>query len=94
MAELKPWPKDCVIVVAPLAGDQTAAALGCPVSCECKDCRASLVASSFSVARAESLPSRFGRPVLFLCPQCCVAYDAASIDELYDHAGVTGAVRI
>jgi hypothetical protein len=82
--EPKPWPGDAVMIIAANAGEEDPAIMERVVPAACRDCGAALAADGRTLRRAEALPSRRGRPVLYFCVPCAVGYDVNSITELYD----------
>ena len=85
---MKPWPNDAVMIVAAVEAEFNVSQIrGVPVECECRECGDALLADSWTIARAESMPERRGRPVLFVCLDCVRGYDSGQIDVLEDHRG-------
>ena len=82
--ELKPWPRDVVLVVAATAETVKVDKMrGCPERVECRDCGVDLVGDSWSSFRAKELAN--GRPVLHLCSSCLSDYDPNTVDTVEDH---------
>lgn len=85
---MKPWPIDAVMIVAAVEAEFNVSQIrGVPVECECRECGAALLADSWSVARAEAMPERRGRPVRFYCIDCACKHDRTGINILEDHRG-------
>lgn len=85
----KPWPADAVMIIAAVAGQERRENMQTVVEVACRDCHRDLAACSYTIAQAEAMPERRGRPVKFFCPACAVGYDVQSITHMRDHAGVT-----
>ena len=85
MADLKPWPRDAVVVIASLAGQERREVMEGVHTAACRDCGARLHADTFTVRRAETMPQRRGRPVAFLCLTCHAGYEQpAGVVERHD----------
>lgn len=74
MTTLKPWPRDAVMIVASLAGEEIRSHMEGVHKDACRDCGRAVHADTFTVRRAESLPQRHGRPVKFFCLPCHSEY--------------------
>jgi len=79
---MKDWPRDAVMIVASIAGEERGDQMELAASRSCRDCGAKLMADTHTIRRAENLPSRRGRPILFFCVACAVQYERPS--ELHD----------
>lgn len=82
---MKNWPADAVMIVAANAGQQITAHMESEVPAKCRDCKADVVADSFTIREAEQLPSRHGRPIRFFCIDCATKRNVNQITEFYDH---------
>lgn len=81
---MKPWPKDAIMIVASLDGEEKRDQMESAVPVRCRDCKAVLMADSFTIRKAESLPSRHNRPIKFFCIRCFQNYDFKSVEEFHD----------
>ena len=81
---LKLWPSDAIMIVASLAGEERRERMESAVPATCRDCGAALMADSFTIRKAENLPSRFDRPIKFFCTICFTHYDFKSVQEFHD----------
>lgn len=57
---------------------------------QCADCGTRLALDSESIASAWAMPQRQGRPLRFICVECCLTYDRKSIEHLVDHRTAKG----
>lgn len=85
--KLKPWPADSVVIVAAVIGEEQQEFMEARVETACHDCDARLYADSRTIRVAAGLPSRRGRPITFLCLNCCTTYDRSTLTEIHDHRG-------
>ena len=83
----KPWPSDAVMIVAANLGEEKRECMDSVVAGTCRDCGCPLGVDSWTIARAQALPSRHGRPVLYFCVACATLYDFNSINVFEDHRG-------
>ena len=81
---LIPWPVDAVMIVAADAGTENPATMESAVPVVCRHCGQALAADSATIRKAEKLPSRRGRPVMFFCVACCLRHDRGSVRERHD----------
>lgn len=51
---------------------------------KCADCGQRLAVDSYSIRVAWEIPQRQGRPLKFICVDCCLKYDRKSIEFLVD----------
>jgi hypothetical protein len=94
LAQKAKWPGDAVMIVAALAGTEIREHMESVVPCDCRDCGRLLHADSRTIRAAFHLPSRRGRPVEFFCVECCMKYDAKSVNEMHDCRGDYAGDRI
>ena len=87
----KLWPSDAVILVCSSAETANVRAMDSVHAAHCRDCGCDVVYSGSSMNAAQAADVTFGRPVDFLCVECCVTYDASSIERLIDHRKKEGA---
>lgn len=88
---LKPWPKDCVQIVAATPMTVHVASIREQiVDKTCADCRCRLAVDNHSIRIAHELPERQRRPLRFICAKCCLTYDRSSIERLIDHRRTNG----
>lgn len=88
---LKPWPNDCLVVVA--STPLTVNVKGIReyiVDQTCADCSCRLSVDNFSIRTAWEMPERQRRPLRFICVQCCLLYDRSSIEKLVDNRTTRG----
>jgi hypothetical protein len=83
----KPWPKDCLQIIASVTSESIIPEGEAKRIETCADCGAELTASQRTFDLAMRNPSRFDRPVRYVCVECGVQYDINSLDELHDHRG-------
>lgn len=80
----KAWPSNAVILVAPKKGSEVVDPNEPTVVKVCRDCGWNLAARVSSIQAAENHPQRLGRPIGFLCPECCAGYDPNTITHFTD----------
>lgn len=83
---LKPWPHDCVQIVAatPMTVD-VAGIRDFIVDEFCADCSCRLAVDNFSITQTMELPERQQRPLRFICVPCYQTYDRSQIKTLIDN---------
>ncbi len=85
-SSLKPWPSDCVQIVAATYKTVNLAGIRGRVSRRvCKDCQCFIGVDSYTIHIALMMPQRDGRPLKFVCVDCCLLYDRSGIVVLIDH---------
>lgn len=84
---LRPWPKDCVQIVASTPETVNVRGIKGRITDQiCADCRTRLAVDSWTIDYANAMPERDGRPLRFICINCCVTkYDRNTITKLIDH---------
>lgn len=85
MSAKKPWPRDAVMVVAAVTGEEIREHMRGLYPATCRDCGASVTADTFTVNFAETYPGLPCRPVRFFCTNCVANYDLGTITDLHDH---------
>lgn len=81
----KPWPIECVQIVAALYQTVNLAGIrGRVVRRVCHDCQCSLGVDSETIDDAILMKERNGRPLRYICVECCLQYDRCSIDHFVD----------
>lgn len=82
---LKPWPNDCVLIVASTPAKVNVAGIREQIVDQyCSDCHVRLAVDSFSIRKGMDMPERCRRPLRFLCTDCFQQYDRSGIDVLCD----------
>ena len=90
---LKPWPGNVIqIVAATPATISVRGITGRITDCQCADCGTRLCVDSDTIAEAEQMPQRQGRPLKMICIRCCQKYDRGTIDVLIDRRRKSAAV--
>jgi hypothetical protein len=93
--DLKPWPIDCVILVAATPATVNVRGIrGRIIDRSCQDCTTRLAVDSQGLKDAIELPQRQGRPVKIICVECCLKYDRSKIDVLKDLRSTTEATEV
>ena len=88
---LRPWPSDVVQIVAATPATVNVRGIrGKITDGSCADCDARLAYDSKSIEDALALPQRQGRPLRFICVQCCLKYDRSKIECLIDQRTTRG----
>lgn len=64
------WPKDAVMIVAPLASERIDEPGRVAVEACCRGCRVVLQPAASTIATAAAMPERQGRPIRFFCEGC------------------------
>lgn len=82
---MKPWPSDCVIIVASRAGEAILSQMEAIHPATCRECGGQLHADTFTYRRASTASFRHGRPIEFICLQCHTNYDVSQIQILEQH---------
>lgn len=84
-SSLKPWPVDCVQIVAATYQTVNLAGIrGRVLRRVCNDCQSSLGVDSETIDDAIVMKERNGRPLRYICVECCLQYDRCSIDHFVD----------
>ena len=88
---LKPWPKNCVQIVAATPATVNVRGIREHITDQiCHDCKTRLAVDSYSIRQALELPQRQGRPLRYICLNCFARYDRKTIDHLiYNRAPKT-----
>lgn len=72
---LKPWPADAMMVVAPNTGSEIRDAAEPTTLRMCRDCGTELTVRLSTIAAAEADDKRWGRPINFFCIPCAVQHE-------------------
>lgn len=77
---LRPWPVDCVTIVAATPGTVNVRGIRGEIrDGQCADYGTRLSVDSASISMALSLPAREGRPLRTICADCCLQYDRTGV---------------
>ncbi len=82
---LKPWPVDCVIVVACLAGAERREQMDSIHEDRCLECGRTVHYDGYTMDRCKAMPQRCGRPIRFLCHACFPLYGFGQVTYHEDH---------
>lgn len=91
--QVKPWPDDAVMIVAPRVNERVEPCRGSMVRANCRECAAELAPDSWTIDRAAQFTC--GRPVRFFCLGCVSEYESPLSCHVVEdcRGGITKVIR-